>query len=95
MGKMLERRKVWFCRPWQSKDITSKWGSPDQCGTVGCVLSHKVKGCCWFDSWSGHMLGLWVQALVEAHVRGNQSMFLSHIDVSLPVFLPSALSKNK
>ena len=26
---------------------------------------------------------------------GNQPMYLSHIDVSLPVFLPSLLSKNK
>ncbi|XP_045687008.1 transcription factor E2-alpha isoform X8 [Phyllostomus hastatus] len=38
MGKMLERRKAWFCRPWQSKDVTSledrpspgSWATGDQ-----------------------------------------------------------------
>ena len=37
---------------------------------------------------SGHMLGLWVQSLVRVHARGGRWMFLSHINVSLPVFLP-------
>ena len=38
----------------------------------------------------------WVVRLVGAHVRGNWSMFLSHIDVSLPLFFPpSSLFKNK
>ena len=37
-----------------------------------------------------------VLSLVAVHDRGNQSMFLSHIDVSLPLFLlPFPLSKNK
>ena len=38
----------------------------------------------------------WVAGQVPGwgHVRGNQSMFLSHIDISLPLFLsPSPLSK--
>ena len=30
-----------------------------QCGSAGCVSSHRVKGC-WFDSRSGHMPGLGV-----------------------------------
>ena len=59
--------------------------SPDQCGSVDRVLSCRVKGC-WLDSRSGHMPRLWADALVCA--RGSQSMFLSHIDVSLPLFLP-------
>ena len=29
------------------------------------------------------------------HVRGNQLMYLSHINVSFPLSLPSHLSKNK
>ena len=48
-----------------------------------------------------------VQFLVRAHAwvtgqvpsggraRGNQSMYLLHITVSLPLFLPSHLSKSK
>ena len=61
--------------------------SPDQCGSVGWVLYHRAKGH-QFYSWSEHMLGLQVWSLVGAHMRGNQSMFLSHIDVSFPLFLP-------
>ena len=39
----------------------------------------------------------WVagQILGWGHVRGNQSKFIFHINVSLPLFLPSPLSKNK
>ena len=58
--------------------------SPDRCGSVGWVSSRKEKGCWWF--------------LVKAHIQdagsrrksagGNRSMFLSHINVSLPLFLP-------
>ena len=29
----------------------------------------------------------WVQSLAKVCIRGNQSMFLSHIDVPLPLFL--------
>ena len=37
-----------------------------------------------------------MQAPVRVRERGNQSVFISHIDVSLPVFLPPfPLSKNK
>ena len=57
------------------------------CGSVG-ASSHKPKGC-KFNSWSGHMPRLWVLSLVRVHLRGNQSVFPSHIDVSLspPPFL--------
>ena len=41
-----------------------------------------------FDSWSQYMPGLWVQSLVGVYARCNQSVFLSHIDDSLPLFLP-------
>ena len=37
---------------------------------------------------TGHAPGLRVWFLVGVHTRGNQLMFLSHIDVSLPLFLP-------
>ena len=59
--------------------------SPDWCGSVGQSRSHKLKGH-WFDSWSWHMPGLWVQSLVGVHMKGNQWMFLSRINVSLPPF---------
>ena len=55
------------------------------------TLSHKPKGC-GFNSWSGHMPELWVQPRVQAHARGNQLMFLYHINVSLLLSLPSSLS---
>ena len=37
----------------------------------------------------GHVPGLWVQSLVRMHMEDSQKMFLSNIDVSLPLFLPS------
>ena len=61
--------------------------SHDRCGSVGCVSSHKAKGH-WFNSWSGHMPGLWVQSPVGACMRGSRSIFLFHINVSLSLFLP-------
>ena len=60
---------------------------------VGWALSHKAKGR-WFDSWSGHMPGLRLWSPVGTHTRGNQSMFLSHINVSL-CLLPLLLSLKK
>lgn len=46
---------------------------------------------CGFDSQSAFMPGLWVQLLVGANTGGNQSVFPSHTDVSLP----SSSSKKK
>ena len=66
--------------------------SPGQCGSVGWVLSYRVKGR-WFDSWSGHMPGLWVRCLVGARMRGDGLMFLSYTVVSLSFSLPSLPSK--
>ena len=60
---------------------------PDWCGWKS---SYKAKHC-WFDSQLSHMPRLWVQSPVGVHTRGNQSMFLSHIDISL-LFLSSFLS---
>ena len=48
-----------------------------------------------FDSWSGHMPGLWARFPVGGRVRGKRSMFLSHVDVSLPLFLPPFPSLKK
>ena len=67
---------------------------PDLCGSAGWVSSHKAKGC-WFDSGSGHMPGFWVQFPVGAHTRANQLMFLSHINVSVSLFLPPFLPLSK
>ena len=63
----------------------------NRCGLVGWVLSCKVKGH-QFDSQSEHMLGLQVGSLVGVCMEGNQSMFLSHIIVSLSLFFPPSLS---
>ena len=56
---------------------------------------HKSKGY-GFDSQSGHMPRSWVQTPIRVHTRGDQLLFLSHIDVSLPLSLslPSPLSKS-
>ena len=48
---------------------------------------------CRFEPWSGHIPRLWVRTPVGACKGGNQSMFLSHIYVSLFLSLPSSFSK--
>ena len=53
----------------------------------GWASSCKLK-VCQVDSASGHMPALWVRSPVGAPVRGNWLMFLSHIDVSPPLFIP-------
>ena len=46
-----------------------------------------------FNSQSGHMPGLQARFPSWEHLRGNQLMYLSHIDLSLPLspFLPLSL----
>ena len=61
-----------------SKMIQALAGVAQLVGT----FSHKSKGC-RFDSWSGHMPRLQVWSPVGVSTRGNWSMFLSCIDVSL------------
>ena len=61
--------------------------APGQCGSAGRTSSHKPKSC-GFSSQSGHMPGLGVQSLIGVCTGGNQLLFLCHIDVSLPLFLP-------
>ena len=57
--------------------------------------SHGLKGC-GFDSWSRHILRLWVQSPVGVWAAGNQSMFLSCIDVALSLPpLPLSLKSNE
>ena len=75
---------------WTQTDICS----PNLCGSVGWVSPCKVKGP-RSDSLSGHMPRLRVRSLAGACTWGNLSMFLSHIDVSLPLFLPSLPSLQK
>ena len=52
------------------------------------VLSHTPKGC-WLNLQSGHIPRLWVQPPVGVCTIGNQSVFLSHIAVSLSHRCPS------
>ena len=65
--------------------------SPELCGSVSWSSLPKVKGH-WFDSRSRHLPGLQVWSLVRAHTRGNRLRYLSHVDVSLPLFLLPSLS---
>ena len=57
---------------------------PDQCGSVGWVSSFKEKGHRVRFPVEAHA---WVAGSIGAHARVNRSIFLSHIDVSLPLFL--------
>ena len=52
---------------------------------LGIVRKAKGHMC---DSQSGHMPGIPARSPVWALTRGNQLTFLSHINVSLPFFLP-------
>ena len=65
---------------------------PDRCGSVGWVLSCKAEGH-RLDSRSGHMPGWQVWSPVRVCVRGNQSIFFSHTDVSLSLSLLSPFLK--
>ena len=49
----------------QNEETKNTIISLDWCGSVGWALPHKLKGP-RFDSWSGHMPGLWVQSQVRA-----------------------------
>ena len=61
----------------------------------------QLAGCCpakqratgWFPV--GAQAGVAGCVLVGTHMKGNLSMFLSRIDVSFPLSLPSPLSKHK
>ena len=68
----------------------NSFSRPGWCGSVDWALACELKGH-WFDSGSGHMPGLQVGSLHLAQwgrARSNQLIFLSHITVSLPLFLP-------
>ena len=74
----------------------SNWAPASVAQLVGCRPSCKQKGH-WFNSRSGHMLGLQVLSPVRAQTEGRQSVFLSHIEVSFLLVLspfPSLLKKN-
>ena len=77
---------VWPGRTWQgyfSLGVLEETGSDRLVG----ASSRRLKGC-WFNSWPGHMPRLQVWSLVEIHTKGNQSMFLLHIDISLSLLSP-------
>ena len=59
--------------------VVGPW--PVRVSGLGIVLQTERWG---FDSRSGHMPGLQVQSPFRAHTKGSRSMFLSHINVSLP-----------
>ena len=73
--------------------IKQEPAGPGWCGLVG-MSSGKLKGH-QFNSRSGHIPGLWVQSLIGVHTRGNWSVSLSHMDISVPPFPlpPSKINK--
>ena len=79
-------------RHWQLSYFSKVLTSLGQFGSVGWVLSCKAKSR-QFDSQSWYVPALQVWSPVGTHARGNQSMFLSHTDVSLPFSLPSPLCR--
>ena len=88
--------KPWELEP-QEKLIVIHVNQKWRCTLAGVAQlvgasSCKLEGC-RFDSRSGHMPRLQVWSPVGARTRGNRSMFLSHIDVFLPLSfsLPSLL----
>ena len=58
--------------------------SPGQVALLIGTSSHTPKGCEFYPQ-LGHIPRLQVQSPVGQHTGGNHSMFLSHIDVSLPL----------
>lgn len=58
------------------------------------LLACETKGV-WFDDQSGHVPELPARRPVGGQVRGDPSMSLSHIGVSLPLFSPLPPQKNK
>ena len=68
-------------QPCENNDVHPGW-----CDSVGWELTAKPKGQ-RFNSWSGHIPGLWVRSPVGVHMKGNQSMYLSPINVSLSLLL--------
>ena len=71
--------------------IRQKVLCPCQVAQLVGALSLTPKGC-GFDPQSGYTSRLWVLALVRVHMRGNQSMFHSHIDLSLSLSLSLCFS---
>ena len=73
----------------------TKGGPPAVAQLAGCHPTQAKS--CRFDSWSGHRPGLWAWSLVRMPARGNRSMFLSHIDISLTLSpsIPLSLRINK
>ena len=79
-GNSLEK-----CAMWVSGMRRVTRALPSVAQLVG-AFSHEPKGG-RFDSQSGHMPRLWFQSLVSEHMGGHWLMFLSHINVSLPISL--------
>ena len=70
------------------KGLLEEEVGPDQCGSVGWVLTHTVTGP-QLDSWSGPVPGLQVQSLVRGYTMPRLWVWSPElIDVSLPLVLP-------
>ena len=74
----INKSVMWNCREHTALTCVAQW--------VGHRPTKRKAR--WFDSQSGHTPALWVWFLVRMCTRDNLSMFLSCIDVSLPLFLP-------
>ena len=81
----------WICTYiWATSNSQDSRLEPDQCVSIGWASLCTQKGQ-WFNSQSGHMTELQGWSLGGVHARGSQWLFLSHINVCLPL----VLSKNK
>ena len=76
----------------EMKEQVFFWSSPAWLSWLGIILQSKRSPVRFLGRAHSRVVG---QSPVGAHVRGNWWMFLSHIDVSLPLFPSPPLSKIK
>ena len=72
---------------WEQGTLFKMISGPDWCGSVAWASFHKPRSCP-FDSWSGHMPGLWARSLVEGVQEATNQCF-SFTLTCLSLFLPS------
>ena len=71
-----------------TNNLKSKTLPPDQCGSGGWSVAHRLKGC-GCDNQSGHTSKLWVRC------PGGACRRKQLVDVCLSVFLPLSLKNNE
>ena len=94
-GKMSNWTGLWASKcviPKLERNLIELWHyysrHPSWCGSADWGPTCGSRGR-WFGSQSGHMPGMWARTPSWACAGSNLLMFLVHISVSLPLFLPS------